>query len=81
MSMPGFTADVSLYNTRVHYRMIASVGSALSEQPVTPAFPWRRCAGACAGCIVGTDGLDCTVCGNCGVCLLGLRSCPSPWWD
>jgi hypothetical protein len=81
MNMPGFTAEASVCNTSVHYRMIASVGSALSEQSLTPAFPWLRCAGACAGCIVGDGGLDCQVCMNCGVCLLGLRRCPSPWWD
>ncbi len=81
MNMPGFTAEVSLYNTSVHYRMIASVGSALSEQPVTPAFPWLRCVRACGGCIGGNGGMDCGECVNCGVCLLGLRNCPSPWWD
>jgi len=81
MNMPGFTAEVSRYNSSVHYHMIASAGSVLTEQSVTSAFPWRMCIGACAGCIGGDGGLDCTMCLNCGVCLLGVRNCPSPWWD
>lgn len=50
MSLPGFTAETSLYKSNVTYQLDSSRGKVLT-QGVTPQFPsnWPevRCRGAC----------------------------------
>jgi hypothetical protein len=74
---PGFTANSALCPPVLAYRAVAS---AVTDQIqfVSPAFPWLRCLGGCWDCL-GGDAVSCGFCRNCGICLLGLRDCPSEW--
>jgi hypothetical protein len=52
MSLPGFTAETSLYKSNMTYQLDSSCGKVLT-QGVTPQFPLNlpevRCRSACYG--------------------------------
>jgi hypothetical protein len=66
MSMPGFTADTSLYRTSGHYRAMAGTPNALAAAALTLALGKRANVVAFVDCKTFPDSTTCHECNSTG---------------